>query len=183
MPPIDPDPDSQLTLDDKVIERLRQDMGDEAGMVIEAYVESIDELLNNIHNRTGRTPGADLHRWAHTIKSSAAGIGAMRLVHLSAQLEHACRDRRRVDPGSQLQAMQGEYRRVNDLLQKNLQLALNPRAALARPRNSISACRCRWKSLAPGISLYADDLTVDIRRAVDSGAGTPALGEVRAATL
>jgi glycerophosphoryl diester phosphodiesterase len=37
---MNPDPDNQLTLDDKVIERLRQDMGDDAGMVIESYVES-----------------------------------------------------------------------------------------------------------------------------------------------
>ena len=118
MPASDPDADSQLTLDDKVIERIRQDMGDEAGTVIESYVESIDEFLDDIRKRRRRTPSADLHRWAHSIKSSAASIGAMRLSHLAAQLEHCYREHRRIDLARQLQVMQREYRRVNDCLQK-----------------------------------------------------------------
>lgn len=115
---IDPDPDNQLTLDDKVIERLKQDMGEDADMVIESYVESIDEFLSDIENRTVRTPRDDLHRWAHTIKSSAASIGAMRLAHLAAELENSYRDRIEIDLGEQLQHMQREYQRVNHTLQK-----------------------------------------------------------------
>jgi len=110
---IDPDPDKQLTLDDKVIDRLKQDMGEDAGMVIESYVESIDEFLSDIENRTVRTSSDDLHRWAHTIKSSAASIGAMRLAHLAAQMENSYRDRVQIDLGAQLQSMQQEYQRLN----------------------------------------------------------------------
>ena len=111
-----PDPDNLLTLDDKVIERLRQDMGEDAGMVIESYVESIDEILSDIANSTLRTPGADLYRWAHTIKSSAASIGAMRLAHLAAAMEDACKNKSRVDLASQLLDMQLEFQRVHDSL-------------------------------------------------------------------
>ncbi len=110
---IEPDPDSQLTLDDSVIERLKQDMGEDAGMVIESYVESIDEFLTDIRNRTASTPSDDLHRWAHTIKSSAASIGAMRLAHLAAQMENSYRDRVQIDLAAQLSSMQQEYLRVN----------------------------------------------------------------------
>ena len=115
---IEPDPDSQLTLDDKVIEQLIQDMGEDAGMVIESYVESIDEFLQDIANRSLRTPSADLHRWAHTIKSSAQSIGAMRLAHLAAQMENSYNERIRIDLGAQLQSMQQEYRRVSESLEK-----------------------------------------------------------------
>jgi len=115
---IEPDPDSQLTLDDKVIEQLKQDMGEDAVMVIESYVESIDEFLSDIENRTVRTPTSDLHRWAHTIKSSAQSIGAMRLAHLAAQMENSYNDRVQFDLGAQLQSMQQEYRRVNASLEK-----------------------------------------------------------------
>ena len=118
MSKIQPDPEAQLTLDDKVIEQLRQDMGEDAVMVIESYVESIDEFLCDIQNRTVRTSSDDLHRWAHTIKSSAASIGAMRLAHLAAQMENSYRDRVQIDLGEQLQSMQQEYRRVNDSLEK-----------------------------------------------------------------
>ncbi len=115
---IEPDPDNQLTLDDSVIERLKQDMGEDAGMVIESYVESIDEFLTDIQNRTVRTPSDDLHRWAHTIKSSAASIGAMRLAHLAAQMENSYRDRVQIDLVAQLASMQQEYLRVNASLEE-----------------------------------------------------------------
>lgn len=115
---IEPDPDNQLTLDDSVIERLKQDMGEDAGMVIESYVESIDEFLTDIQNRTVRTPSDDLHRWAHTIKSSAASIGAMRLAHLAAQMENSYRDRVQIDLAAQLASMQQEYLRVNASLEQ-----------------------------------------------------------------
>jgi HPt (histidine-containing phosphotransfer) domain-containing protein len=112
------DPDSQLTLDDRVIDKLRKDMGEDAAMVIDSFVESIDEFLHDLENRTSRTPSNDLHRWAHTIKSSAASIGAMRLAYLAAQLEEAYRKRVEIDLGRQLQFMQQEYRRVNASLEK-----------------------------------------------------------------
>lgn len=118
MAKIDPDPENQLTLDDKIIEQLKQDMGEDAEMVIESYVESIDEFLCDIKNSTFRTPSDDLHRWAHTIKSSAASIGAMRLAHLAAQMENSYRDRKQIDLGEQLQHMQREYERVSASIEK-----------------------------------------------------------------
>ncbi len=118
MATINPDPDSQLTLDDKVIERLRQDMGEDAPMVIESYAESIEEFLDDIENRGVKTSSDELHRWAHTIKSSAASIGAMRLAHLAAQMENSYRDRVHIDLDQQLLSMQQEYRRVNESLGK-----------------------------------------------------------------
>jgi HPt (histidine-containing phosphotransfer) domain-containing protein len=118
MSKIDPDPETQLTLDDKVIEQLKQDMGEDAVMVIESYVESIDEFLCDIENRTVRTSSDDLHRWAHTIKSSAASIGAMRLAHLAAQMENSYRDRVQIDLGQQLQFMQSEHRLVQASIEK-----------------------------------------------------------------
>jgi len=118
MAKIDPDPEAQLTLDDKAIEKLRHDMGEDAVMVIESYVESIDEFLCDIENRTVRTSSEDLHRWAHTIKSSAASIGAMRLAHLAAQMENSYRDRVQIDLDQQLQFMQREYQRVHASIEK-----------------------------------------------------------------
>ncbi len=112
------DSENHMTLDDKVIERLRQDMGEDAGMIIESYVESIDEFLSDIENSTQRTSNDDLHRWAHTIKSSAASIGAMRLAQLAAQLEDSYLNRIQIDLGEQLTVMQREYQRVSERLEK-----------------------------------------------------------------
>ena len=110
MAKLDPDPENQPTLDDKGIERLRQDMEDDTDLVIESYIESIAEFLAHIENRVEDTPQSDLHRWAHTIKSSAVTLGAMRLAHLAAQLENAYHDRIRIDVDAQLSDMLSEYR-------------------------------------------------------------------------
>ena len=110
--------DKLLTLDGQAIERLKRDMGEDMPMVLEAYVESIDELLDDIANRTAHTPDDDLHRWAHSLKSSAATIGAMKLSHLAAQMEHSYRDRRSIDVAAHLLAMQGEYLLVGADLKK-----------------------------------------------------------------
>ena len=118
MEKIDPDPENQLTLDDNVLAQLSRDMGEDAEMVIESYVESIDEFLADIASRTVRTPSSDLHRWAHTIKSSAASIGAMRLAHLAAQMENSYRDRVSIDLGMHTQVMQQEHQRVHATLEK-----------------------------------------------------------------
>ena len=93
-------------------------MGEDASMVIESFCESIRDFLLDIENRTEATPSQELHRWAHTIKSSAASIGAMRLAHLAAQLEESFRKRVQIDLGRQLRFMQQEYRRVNASLEK-----------------------------------------------------------------
>jgi hypothetical protein len=53
-------PDSLQTLDDKVIERLRQEMGEDASLIVESYVESVGEFLSDISNRTLLTPRPDL---------------------------------------------------------------------------------------------------------------------------
>lgn len=118
MPNIDSDPEAQLTLDEAIIEQLSSDMGEDAAMVIESYIESIEEFLNDIENRTVRTPAEDLHRWAHTIKSSAASIGALRLAHLAAQMENAYRDHQQIDLERQLGLMQGEFDQVRSCIEQ-----------------------------------------------------------------
>ena len=111
-------PDDQLTLDGKAIARLKQDMGEDLDMVLEAYVESIDDLLNDIESRTVKTPRVDLHRWAHSLKSSAASIGAMRLSQLAAEMEHSFRNRETIDVAAQLESMQNECQKVSAGLEK-----------------------------------------------------------------
>lgn len=118
MSQIESNSDGQLTLDEKALSRLKQDMGEDLDMVLEAYVESIDDLLNDIETRTVKTPRDDLHRWAHSLKSSAASIGAMRLSQLAAEMENSFRNRENIDVAAQLESMQNEYLKVSAGLEK-----------------------------------------------------------------
>ena len=106
---IDPDPDNQPTLDAAVLEQLRLDMEEDSELVIDSYLDSIETYLREVERSDAMTPEQDLHRYAHTIKSSAASIGAMRLAHLAAEMENAYRDKRSIDVDLQLGRLRDEF--------------------------------------------------------------------------
>ena len=109
--------DDQPVVDNRVIERLRRDMAEETDPIIESYVESIFEFIEQFDNRGDLAPEDDLHRWAHTIKSAAKGIGAMRVAHLAEEIESAYRDRIRIDLDSYLASLKIELDRALQRLQ------------------------------------------------------------------
>ena len=85
----EPDPDNQPTRDEAQLAILRNDMGEAADEVVAAYQDTIVGELENLKASVNEPPTADEKRFAHTIKSSALAIGAMRLAHLAARLEKA----------------------------------------------------------------------------------------------
>lgn len=93
----EPDPDNQPTRDDEQLAILRSDMGEAADEVVIAYQETIVGELQKLKASSSEIPTADEKRFAHTIKSSALAIGAMRLAHLAARLEKAINNEEAVD--------------------------------------------------------------------------------------
>ncbi len=93
----EPDPDNQPTRDEEQLAILRTDMGEAADEVVAAYQDTIEGELNNLRASNNEPPSADEKRFAHTIKSSALAIGAMRLAHLAARLEKAINNEQPID--------------------------------------------------------------------------------------
>lgn len=93
----EPDPDNQPTRDEAQLAILRNDMGEAADEVVTAYQDTITGELQNLKASTNELPTADEKRFAHTIKSSALAIGAMRLAHLAARLEKSINNEEPVD--------------------------------------------------------------------------------------
>ena len=85
----EPDPDNQPTLDADQLNVLRNDMGDAADEVVAAYLETLEGEIQQLKDSSSETPSDDVKRYAHTAKSSALALGAMRLAHLAARLEKA----------------------------------------------------------------------------------------------
>jgi len=81
--------EANQSLDQAVLIRLRADMGEDVQMVIDAYLQSIGELLSELKNRSVDDSGKDISRRAHSIKSSSAAIGMMKLSAIAANLERA----------------------------------------------------------------------------------------------
>ena len=104
----EPDPENQPTLDADQLQVLRNDMGDAADEVVAAYLETITGEIQQLRDSTGDTPSDDVRRYAHTLKSSALAVGAMRLAHLAARLEKAIHNGDEVELGAQVSALEAE---------------------------------------------------------------------------
>ena len=79
--------DSIHLVDVKVIDQLKIDMGEDVDLVFEAFAESIQELIDNLQSINIEDDIDDLKIWTHSLKSSAASIGAMKLSAQSAYIE------------------------------------------------------------------------------------------------
>ena len=104
----EPDPDNQPTRDEAQLEILRNDMGEAADEVVAAYQDTIVGELQNLKASTTTPPAADEKRFAHTMKSSALAIGAMRLAHLAARLEKTIINSEPVDLPAAVQELEEE---------------------------------------------------------------------------
>ncbi len=63
-----------------------------AERLVKAYLETAGSVVESMRQAVARTDLGSLREGAHTLKSSAANVGAMRLSQLAARLEKAARD-------------------------------------------------------------------------------------------
>ena len=76
-----------LVIDKAVTASLHQVLGDDFHEVVEAFLESVPAIFAAMDEAKRDSDNEALHRHAHSLKSSAANIGATQLMELSAQLE------------------------------------------------------------------------------------------------
>jgi HPt (histidine-containing phosphotransfer) domain-containing protein len=110
------DPADQPRLDPKVILKLEQDLGEDSMQVIESFIETIEELLEHLETSGVRTSRDDLHRWAHTLKSSSAMIGGAKLASVAARMENQYELGVPVDVPAFSQELRNEYRLLRDAM-------------------------------------------------------------------
>ena len=89
--------DELPVLDDDVINELRVSVGGDDGFVAElaaTYLAEGPEHINAMEDAAARGDAAAVVRPAHTLKSSSAALGAMRLSEICRRIEHSARDGR-----------------------------------------------------------------------------------------
>jgi HPt (histidine-containing phosphotransfer) domain-containing protein len=81
-------------LDEAVLARLIADTGDDTEFVrelIDTFTESAPPLLAELQSALAAGDAVTVHRAAHTLKSSAASLGALRLADEAAGIEVAAK--------------------------------------------------------------------------------------------
>ena len=107
-----------VTVDRQHLERLHQAIGDDFQMLIPAYIEQSDNIVQNL-NKSYQDQDMDVFiRSAHSLKSSSYTLGAFQLSEYSRQLEESVR----VDASHQLleqliEMINNEYPNVKQALQ------------------------------------------------------------------
>jgi HPt (histidine-containing phosphotransfer) domain-containing protein len=107
-------------LDESVLTELMTTTGDDAGFVrelVETYLADVPVQLDGIAEAVTGDDAATLVRPAHTLKSSSATVGAMRLSAVARELEMAGRAGT-LDPSAhaQLETARGEWQAASEAL-------------------------------------------------------------------
>ena len=115
---------SSVVIDSKALDTLRalQRPGrpDIVARVVNIYLDSSPQLLRAMQEAVEQGDASALERAAHSLKSSSANIGAMRLAELSKELEAMGRNNTLGVAASLVSSLEGELRGVWDALSVEL---------------------------------------------------------------
>jgi PAS domain S-box-containing protein len=105
------------SLEHRVLERMRELMGEDFEALVPACLESIDDLLARMPGAALAGDAALLEQLAHSLKSAAANMGAVRLQAMAAALERQAHAGDCVDAADRVRALDDEAQRVREALQ------------------------------------------------------------------
>ncbi|MBL8638867.1 MAG: response regulator [Alphaproteobacteria bacterium] len=74
--------------DESILSEMRAMMGDEFHSLVSKFIENLPQMMADMRRAYTEKSITDLTRHAHTIKSSAAALGAVRLSDFAKKLEH-----------------------------------------------------------------------------------------------
>lgn len=104
------------SLDQSVLAQLKADMGEDVQEVIDAFLESIDDLLIELRDRSTDLDNTAVSRCAHSIKSSAASVGMMNLSAIAAHLEKSLKRGEAVNIDDLVSQIASEYSHSRNLI-------------------------------------------------------------------
>jgi len=107
---------SPAALDLSALESLRQLMGDGLPELVQTFLADTAGLLTQIETATLAGDAAQLHRAAHTLKSTSASLGATVLCALAKELDAMAKAGKVPADGGRTQQLRAEFERVRQAL-------------------------------------------------------------------
>ena len=89
--PVDPDGDDRRMLDRSILDELREVMGEEFDRLVRTFLDHSPDLMDQLQKAALARKAGEMAAPAHSLKSSAANMGAMKLSALARDLEVAAR--------------------------------------------------------------------------------------------
>ncbi len=107
---------SPPALDPRRLASMRENLGEDFDEFINAYVEGVEETLEQLAHPGSEADLAEVRRLAHGTKGASWAAGATRLAELAEMLEDQAREDRLENLPAQVEAMRSEFERVRELL-------------------------------------------------------------------
>jgi len=99
-------------------ERLRATLGPGFGALLSTFVEDSEDLVSTMRRALGEQRADTLRRAAHSLKSNAAGFGAVTLSSLAKDLEALAKSGSLEGAASCLERLASECERVTQMLRE-----------------------------------------------------------------
>ena len=97
---------------------MKDYMEEDLDEIITAIFETLDTNIMNLVNADDKTPIEDLILWAHSLKSPAGNIGALKLANIAADLEGQFRKDSREGLDQSLTDMQLSFKQMKKLFEE-----------------------------------------------------------------
>jgi signal transduction histidine kinase/DNA-binding response OmpR family regulator len=111
-----PSDGASAVLDRAALERLRATLGSGFAELLSTFVEDSEELVKTMRRAVGEHRADTLRRAAHSLKSNAAGFGAVTLSSLAKDLETLAKSGSLDGAASRLERLASECERVTQML-------------------------------------------------------------------
>ncbi|KPQ02446.1 Hpt domain-containing protein [Marinobacter sp. HL-58] len=108
-------------LDQEALAELQDVMEDEFDVLITTYIKDSSDRIAHLRSALEQEDADGFSKSAHSFKGSCINIGAPRLGELCAEAEKAGRDNRLGDAAAMVDAIENEFRQVEDNLRRFLE--------------------------------------------------------------
>ena len=116
-------PQTDEIINDEQFDDMRDLLEEDFVDLIQVYFTDSQQRITDLRNAQQKDDNANGYELAHALKGASANLGATQLMHLSGQLQEACRERLIGDNAELIEAVAVALQRVEQEIKKRLGLS------------------------------------------------------------
>ena len=110
-------------INDEQFDDMRELLEEDFVDLIQVYFTDSQQRITDLRSAQQKDDNANGYEIAHALKGASANLGATQLMHLSGQLQEACRERLIGDNAELIEAVAVALQRVEQEIKKRLGLS------------------------------------------------------------
>ena len=116
-------PQTDEIINDEQFDDMRDLLEEDFVDLIQVYFTDSQQRITDLRGAQQRDDNANGYELAHALKGASANLGATQLMHLSGQLQEACRERLISDQAELIEAVAAALQRVEQEIKQRLGLS------------------------------------------------------------